>query len=265
MRRVKNICFLFCCLSTAISLQALADYNPTSGKRKLAYAPYQKVSLVHVAPQKEKVNELSYQLNSFGDMSIEVIVGRAKSLPVAQEGMIAAGWPGGKPSSQPSANHGNHAKPSDQKSHIKPKVHNPNGQNPHAKPSTMPGSQPNQPALSGFIYGQLELDESLKSKVKAGSVLFVIVRRTAPSGQKGMMIAATKLDGITGGAFPLKYVVKQSDAMMGAPLAGKVSVSARIDQDGDAISKQPGDIIGKAEKDVMVGVNPVVIKLNKSL
>ena len=53
--------------------------------------------------------------------------------------------------------------------------------------------------------------------------------------------------------------------MMGAPLVGKVSVSARIDQDGDAISKQPGDIIGSANKAVMVGVNPVVINLNKSL
>ena len=118
--------------------------------------------------------------------------------------------------------------------------------------------------MGGFIYGQLTLDDSIKDQVKPGSVVFVIVRRSVTQG-KGMLIAATKLDGVTKGSFPLKYVIKQSDAMMGAPLIGKVTVSARIDQDGDAISKQAGDIIGRAEKAVMVGVNPVVVKLSQPI
>jgi hypothetical protein len=108
----------------------------------------------------------------------------------------------------------------------------------------------------------------MKALVKPGSVLFVIVRRYAEGG-KGMLIAATKHDGITQGSFseenPFRYVVKQSDAMMGAPLTGKVTVSARIDQDGDAISKQPNDIVGSAASAVMVGVNPVEIELNSKL
>ena len=135
---------------------------------------------------------------------------------------------------------------------------------PGVHPSSQPTSAGSQKTMGGFIYGQLTLDDAVKDKVKAGSVVFVIVRRSVTQG-KGMLIAATKLDGVTKGSFPLKYVVKQSDAMMGAPLIGKVTVSARIDQDGDAISKQAGDIIGEAEKAVMVGVNPVVINLNQPI
>jgi hypothetical protein len=277
MTRTNTFKLITCLVSSFIFMTAYADYNSVkSGKRKLAYAPYQKISFTHVSSQKLATNKASVSIKSasldvLSEVSIENIVERAKGLKTNSEGMIAAGWPGGKTGSQPTAPSGAnpHAKPNGANPHAKPNGANPyakpNGANPHAKPTSAPSSQSNQPSLSGFVYGQLHLDESLKSKVKAGSVLFIIVRRSAPKGQKGMMIAATKLDGVTVGAFPLKYVVKQSDAMMGAPLAGKVNVSARIDQDGDAISKQAGDIIGSAEADVMVGVNPVIIKLNKTI
>ena len=228
---------------------SFADTYSKSGKRKIAYAPYQTVSFTHVEPQKlveaRKAASLKAKLVSLSSFSVENLVEQASQGNTAQanKGMLAAGWPGGKAPAGKKA-------PSSQ---------------PTAAPTSQPTSAPSQPIVNSFIYGQIEIDDALKAKVKAGSVLFVIVRRSAPQGQKGMMIAATKIEGITAGGFPLKYVVKQQDAMMGAPLVGKVSVSARIDQDGDAISKQPGDIIGSAEKDVMVGVNPVVIKLNKSL
>jgi hypothetical protein len=80
-----------------------------------------------------------------------------------------------------------------------------------------------------------------------------------------MLIAATKLENISKDSFPMPFVVKQADAMMGAPLAGNVTVSARIDQDGDAISKQPGDLVGEAPGVVVVGQNPVKMSINKSL
>lgn len=263
MRTIKHLKLISALGIISLAGVASADYNANSGKRKIAYAPHQTVSMSHVSPKKEAVAALkATQSNDLGQLSVEAIIKKVQALPQDNQGMIAAGWPGGGAASQPTQQ----AQPP----HAKAPAGNPHAKapagNPHAKaPGLLPASQGTQPSLSGFIYGQLELDESVKAKVKAGSVLFVIVRRSAPKGQKGMMIAATKLEGITTGAFPLKYVVKQSDAMMGAPLAGKVNVSARIDQDGDAISKQPGDIIGSADKDVMVGVNPVVIKLNKSL
>ena len=80
-----------------------------------------------------------------------------------------------------------------------------------------------------------------------------------------MLIAATKQANISKDSFPLQYVVKQQDAMMGAPLVGKITVSARVDQDGDAISKQPGDLVTDLSAPVMVGENPVKLTLNKAL
>jgi hypothetical protein len=135
--------------------------------------------------------------------------------------------------------------------------------NPHA--TSQPTSQPSVPSTSGMIYGQIDLKPELAKKVKPGSVLFVIVRRYMSNGGKGMMIAATKQAGITSAKFPYRFVVKQTDAMMGAPLAGQVQVSARIDQDGDAISKQPGDLTGTSKQAVMVGTNPVSFTLDQSL
>ena len=260
MRNFKHLKLISTLGIISLASVASADYNAKSGKRKIAYAPHQTVSMSHVSPK--KAADIAFTSNNLSQFSVEAIIKKVQAIPQDRQGMIAAGWPGGGATSQPTKQA--------QNPYAKPATGNPQAKapasNPHAKaPGGAPTSQGTQPSLSGFIYGQLELDDSVKAKVKAGSVLFVIVRRSAPQGQKGMMIAATKLSGITTGAFPLKYVVKQSDAMMGAPLVGKVNVSARIDQDGDAISKQPGDIIGSAAKDVMVGVNPVVIKLNKSL
>ena len=115
-------------------------------------------------------------------------------------------------------------------------------------------SQPPGAATGGTIEGSIQLDKSQSAKVKAGSTLFIIVRRDEGEGKKGMMLAAKKIM-VTGSAmFPLKYTVTPKDVMMaGTSLVGKVRVSARIDQDGDAISKQPGDVIGAAKAPVMVG------------
>lgn len=115
------------------------------------------------------------------------------------------------------------------------------------------------------IDGKLYLDPKLSAQFKPTSTLFIIVRGAAPEGQKGPLIASTKRDRLTLKDFPLSYAVTQNDSMMGAPLSGKVMVSARLDQDGDAISKQPGDLVGSAGGVVVVGEAPVDIVLNSTL
>jgi hypothetical protein len=168
----------------------------------------------------------------------------------SERNKIAAGWPKGQAPSQKKT-----AKPAKPASRPTSR--------PSSHPSSQPTSQPTQ--LGGVIHGEITIKPELLSKIKANSIMFVIVRRYAPKGQKGMMIAAIKVENIRTDRFPLRYAVTPKDAMMGAPLAGKVQVSARIDQDGDAISKQPGDLIGSAEKAVMVGVNPVKFTIDSSL
>ena len=54
--------------------------------------------------------------------------------------------------------------------------------------------------------------------------------------------------------------------MQGTVLAGTVRVSARIDQDGDAISKQSGDIVGvSSAKAHKVGAKGIDFGLDKTL
>ena len=115
-------------------------------------------------------------------------------------------------------------------------------------------SQPAAAASGGNINGTISLDKAQAGKIKAGSTLFIIVRRDEGEGKRGMMLAAKKIN-VTGAAmFPLKYTVTPKDVMMaGTSLVGNVRVSARIDQDGDAISKQPGDVVGAAKAPVEVG------------
>ena len=110
------------------------------------------------------------------------------------------------------------------------------------------------------------MSEDQSAKVKAGSVLFIIVRRDAGEGQRGMLLAAKKIPVTGAKMFPYAYNVTPSDVMMaGTVLNGTVRVEARIDQDGDAISKQPGDVVGAAAGAHKVGSKGVDFNLDKAL
>ncbi|MCB9545408.1 MAG: hypothetical protein H6706_05870 [Myxococcales bacterium] len=81
--------------------------------------------------------------------------------------------------------------------------------------------------------------------MKAGTVLFIMVRRDEGEGQRGMILAAKKLPVSGADMFPLDFEVTGRDVMMqGTRLWGPVRVEARVDTDGDALSKLPGDLTG---------------------
>src|SRR5205085_708916 len=61
----------------------------------------------------------------------------------------------------------------------------------------------------------------------------------------GPPLAVKKL--VAGAAWPMAFSVDGRDAMFpGTQLAGKVTVNVRVDKDGDAITKNPGDVTGTA-------------------
>jgi cytochrome c biogenesis protein CcmG/thiol:disulfide interchange protein DsbE len=74
-------------------------------------------------------------------------------------------------------------------------------------------------------------------------VIFVVVKQADASGAAtGMPLA---VDRIAYDGTPLSFVLDETKQMVaGAPIAGDVVVSARGDQDGDALTKQKGDITG---------------------
>jgi hypothetical protein len=92
------------------------------------------------------------------------------------------------------------------------------------------------------ISGVLRLDDKVKAKVKEGDAIFLTVRQHDPSGAKGPILAVKKL---TAAKFPAPFQLDNRDAMMaGTKLGGKVVVYVTIDKDGDAITKNPGDVTG---------------------
>ncbi len=131
---------------------------------------------------------------------------------------------------------------------------------------TMPAGHPPAGEPKGAIdpsqriTGTIELSPALKDKVKPGDAIFLSVRQDQ-GGAPGPLVAVDKL---TAGAWPLKFDIDGSKAMSGgSSFVGKVFVVVRVDKDGDAMTKQPGDVTGQVA--VTIPAKAAVVKLDKVL
>ncbi len=80
-----------------------------------------------------------------------------------------------------------------------------------------------------------------------------------------MLVAAKKIPVSGAAMFPFEFEVTDQDVMMGGSgLGGAVRVEARIDQDGDAMSKQPGDVVAPPVP-TTVGTGAIRLDLNGTL
>jgi hypothetical protein len=135
----------------------------------------------------------------------------------------------------------------------------------------MPAGHPGMGAPAagggGSIEGTITLAPALKDAVKSGEWLFLIARPDmGDGGAKGPPLAVKKLPVTGPDMFPLKYELSAADVMLqGMALQGNVRVEARIDQDGDAISKVPGDVLGSAQGPHAVGAGPIDFTLDQKL
>lgn len=123
----------------------------------------------------------------------------------------------------------------------------------NAKPAEKP-----VPSGTAKLQGVIEVDPKLKSKVESRAVLFIIAR---PAGG-GPPIAVKK---IARPSFPLAYSLGPEDAMSpDASFSGKVVVSARLDKDGDPMTRGAGDLSGEYKKNpVEIGSAKVEIVLDQ--
>lgn len=101
------------------------------------------------------------------------------------------------------------------------------------------------------VSGLLDVDAVARAKVAPGSVIFVILR---PSGG-GSALAVAKLQA---SSFPMAFNVGEMQSMSGDPLPAKVRVEARVDADGNPMSKTPTDPIGFVDN-VDVGATDVAV------
>ncbi|HZJ63597.1 MAG TPA: hypothetical protein VFD36_08715 [Kofleriaceae bacterium] len=94
------------------------------------------------------------------------------------------------------------------------------------------------------VAGKIVVDPKARDKTKPGTSVFLIVKRAGPDGAPtGSPLAVDKLTWSDGG---VAFELTEAQAMVaGTELSGDVVVTARYDQDSDALSRQPGDITGQ--------------------
>ena len=82
MRTIKHLKLISVLGIISLAGVASADYNAKSGKRKIAYAPHQTVSMSHVSPR--KAASLAFKSTSISQLSVEAIIEKVQAQP--QEG-----------------------------------------------------------------------------------------------------------------------------------------------------------------------------------
>jgi hypothetical protein len=131
------------------------------------------------------------------------------------------------------------------------------------EPKPIPGhamhaALPTAPAdATPLISGTIALDPSIAHSITGKALVFVIAR-TGSAGGKGVHpVFAKRLD-VT--SFPVAFSLSAQDSMMGQAAPAKVSLEARIDLDGDAMTREPGAPSAKIDS-VAIGSSNVSLVL----
>jgi tetratricopeptide (TPR) repeat protein len=130
------------------------------------------------------------------------------------------------------------------------------------RPGIAPPPSSQARAGGGTVQGVVTIDSKMKSKLDGKAVLFIIARSGGTAG--GPPLAVKKIERP---AFPLTYTLGPEDVMMqGMPLSGKIAITVRLDADGNAMTRQPGDLIGEYKNNpVEVGAQKVDIVIDRAL
>jgi cytochrome c-type biogenesis protein CcmH len=108
------------------------------------------------------------------------------------------------------------------------------------------------------ISGTVSLADGMPAPAD-GAVLFIIARR----GDAGPPLAVKR---IPSPRFPLDFTLGPEDRMIQAmPFVGPLQISARLDADGNATTRAPGDLQGSAEGSVEPGATGVAVLIDEAL
>jgi hypothetical protein len=103
---------------------------------------------------------------------------------------------------------------------------------PAAAPPSMADAEP--------LRGTIRIAGDLAERVPSGAVLFLIAR-TGDAGPPTAVRRIAKPD------FPLEFSIGPADRMIAAlPFTGPFQLVARVDADGNAMTRNPGDLQGEA-------------------
>lgn len=132
-------------------------------------------------------------------------------------------------------------------------------------PAPQAGLTPPDPAAGGGapISGVVRIASDLASSAPSSGTVFVIVRM-AGMPDRGPPVAVKKF---SQPSFPLSFEIGPDDVMMqGMPFSGPFDLYARLDADGNAMTKAPGDLqLSLPKSGVTPGSSGVEIVLDKRL
>ena len=113
----------------------------------------------------------------------------------------------------------------------------------------------------GSISGSVSLSPALASKAPANAVLFIYARK--PGTERGPPIAVTR---VISPRFPVSYELSADDVMIPTmSFSGELQISARLDGDGNAMSRAAGDLKGAARSTATPGTSGVDFSLDQQL
>lgn len=116
-------------------------------------------------------------------------------------------------------------------------------------------------STGGTLKGKILLSDALKDNVPSAGILFIYARRVGQD--KGPPLAVLRVPAPT---FPLEFSMGPENVMMqGIPFEGDVNLSARLDGDGNAMTRLTGDLTGALAAPVKVGTENLELTLSDVL
>jgi hypothetical protein len=114
-------------------------------------------------------------------------------------------------------------------------------------------------ATAAAIEGTLELAPDLVGRVPPGAVLYVIAR----TAQGGPPLAVSR---IANPSFPMRFSIGPENRMnQSMPFAGEMLITVRVDSDGNAMTRNPGDLQGASETPNVPGDRGITLLIDEVL
>jgi hypothetical protein len=111
------------------------------------------------------------------------------------------------------------------------------------------------------IVGKITLVSARKGDVSPNDVVYLVARRVSDApGVRGGLVAVKRF---TASSFPIDFTLGAGDMMFqNGAFEGDLTLAARVDKDGDPMTRRKGDVFGTVER-VHVGASGVEIKLDQ--
>jgi cytochrome c-type biogenesis protein CcmH len=122
------------------------------------------------------------------------------------------------------------------------------------------GQPPTADAAAATVSGTITLAPDFEARVPAGAILFLIARTGAGGGPP---LAVKRVESPR---FPMDFSLGPDDRMIKTmPFEGPLQLSVRLDADGNAMTRAPGDLQGETTQSHQPGESGVSIVIDQVL